>query len=293
MKVTILIILICLVISEDKYQYILPLNFTPSSKSFCTNLEDESFYIYVDCSSSYSIPNGLFVPNAWNFTYINQNPKEKGKDLNMTCDLYGEEKSHHMICKMTKKFSELNATGPFKRQIFPPAQTNYKTFERDGKIYKIKVENNDYGSIPPYIGHSTDKYHLSIPIKAGKNSFDYTVDKPPYYFTFEFKENLYKYYAPTMVANISTEIPCTIVSSHKVKCYFTKQMLPSSKDHINSDIFKLKTKCGFGIETPFYLFLTDGHKPQTKIIEIDFKDYLKKIFGDKHDNKFLNFSKNK
>ena len=45
MKVTILIILICLIISDDEYQYILPLNFTPSSKSFCTNLEDNNFYI--------------------------------------------------------------------------------------------------------------------------------------------------------------------------------------------------------------------------------------------------------
>jgi hypothetical protein len=288
MKSIIILILISLVVSDDEYQYILPLNFTPSSNSFCTNLEDDSFYLYVECSSSYSIPSGTFIKKAWNFTYINQNPQEKGKDMNMTCDLIGEEKSHHMICRLAQKFSELNATGPFKRQLFPPEQSNFKTFERDGKIYKIKVGNNDYGYIPQYIGHSTDKYHLSVPIKAGKNSYDYTVDKPPYYFSFEFKENLYKYYAPTIVANISTEIPCTIESKHKVKCYFTKQMLPSSKDYIDYGKINLKTKCGFSIETPFYSSLTDGNRPRTVIID---NDYLNKFFENKQDNKFLNLTK--
>ena len=83
MKEIILLILISKSISEDEYQYIL-LNFIPSSKSFYTNLEDDSFYIYVECSSSYSIPNGLFIQKAWNYTYINENPNEKGKDINMT-----------------------------------------------------------------------------------------------------------------------------------------------------------------------------------------------------------------
>ena len=290
MKSIILLLLFCLIISEDDYYYILPINFNTSSKSFCTNLEDESFYIYVQCSDSYQIPGGLFIPKVWNFTYINQNPKEKGKDLNMTCDLYTEEKSHHMICKLAEKFSELNATGPFKRKLFPPEPTNYKTLERDGKIYKIKVSNNDYGYIPEYIGHSTDKYHLSVPIKAGKSSYDYTVNKPPYYFTFEFKENLYKYYSPIIIANITTEIPCTIESKHKVKCYFTKKMLPSSKEYIDTGYFYLKTKCGFGIKTPFMYDLTDGNKPQTVIIG-DINEYIKKYLGDKHENKFLNLTK--
>ena len=65
-------------------------------------------------------------------------------------------------------------------------------------------------------------------------------------------------------------------------------MLPSSKDYIDVDTFYLKTKCGFNIETPFYNCLTDGNKPKTVIVNNDLSEYLKKIFGNKHNNKFLN-----
>lgn len=257
---------------------VIPIKFIPSTNFFCTDLDSEDFYIYVECSKNMKIPNGIYVPKVWNFSYISENPKEKNKTLDIQCDLYGDEDSHHMICKLTKKFSLFNLKGPFKRPLIWEKKDFYFTYE--GEVYQSRVDNNNYGYIYRYLGHTKEKKMLSIPIKDGKNSFNYTFDKPPYFLSYEFKENLYDYYSPVMVSNISTEIPCTIINEHNVNCYFTKEMFPSSKDAVCVDNVFLKNPCGLYDETNFYMITTDGYVPQEKKVDKSniFSNLFKKLF---------------
>ena len=76
------------------------------NKFFLHKLWFKAFYIYVQ---NVKIPKDVYVPKIWNFSYISQNSDEKYKTLYFQYDLYGNENSHHMICK-------LNLKGLFKKE---------------------------------------------------------------------------------------------------------------------------------------------------------------------------------
>jgi hypothetical protein len=277
-------ILLFLLLTQLSSSYIqlfdvIPIKFIPSTNFFCTDLDSEDFYIYVECSKNMKIPNGIYVPKVWNFSYISENPEEKNKALDIQCELYGDEDSHHMICKLTKKFSLFNLKGPFKRPLIWEKKDFYFTYE--GEVYQSRVDNNNYGYIYRYLGHTKEKKMLSIPIKDGKNSFNYTYDKPPYFLSYEFKENLYDYYSPIIVTDMSNEIPCNIVNQNNVECYFTPKMIPASDDAISAIKIYLKNPCNFNDETPFSMYISNGDSYKRNYYPFTYnikKPFIKRLF---------------
>ncbi len=286
MKKILFLLLISLITSYKKLYDIIPVKFIPSTNQFCTNLNNDDFYIYVECSRNIKIPNGIIVPKVWNFSYTSINPNEKDKKLDIECDLYGKKEGHHMICKLKNKFSTLNLKGPFKRPFTYEKTDFYFTYE--GETYQSRVDNNNFGYIFEYIGHTLEKKILSIPIKDGINSFNYKYDQPPYYLTFEFKENLYDYYSPIIVTDMSNEIPCNIVNQNNVECYFTPKMIPASDDAISAIKIYLKNPCNFNDETPFSMYISNGDSYKRNYYPFTYnikKPFIKRLFDLNKDKK--------